>query len=67
MLAKDFTVTQRGIYPANSRRKAAEGSELYYTGGIDHMTIRQPSSHAYSYCDAILGARDGIFDARARE
>ena len=41
--------TQRGIYPANSRRKATVGSELYYSGGIDHMTIKQPSSHAYSY------------------
>ena len=46
---------QRGIYPANSRRKATEGSELYYTGGIDHVTKKVPRTHAYSYCDAIPG------------
>jgi hypothetical protein len=59
---------QRGIYPANSCRKATEGSELYYTGRIDHMNIRQPSSHAYSYCDAILGeALETEFSTRAHE
>ena len=49
------TGTQRGITLANSRRNAAEGSELYYAGGIDHVTRKTPRTHAYSYCDAILG------------
>ena len=47
--------TQRGITLANSRRNEAEGSELYYAGGIDHVTRKTPRTHAYSYCDAILG------------
>ena len=51
-----YSATQRGIYPANSRRKATEGSELYYACGIVRTTVKEPSSYAYWYYEAELGS-----------
>jgi hypothetical protein len=59
--------TQRGITLANSRRKATEGAELYYAGGIARTSDKVPSSHLVRYYEADTGSRDGIFDAHARQ